>query len=121
MAWYVDDVKISHMESSVVDEVISNIEEHFGKMTMNKEKKFDYLGMNVSFEKDKKIKIEMKEQILEAIEAFGEELNGTVTSPTPKHIFRLMTQARDSIRKGGILFTALQQNYSTLKKSTPRH
>ena len=36
--WYVDDNKISHVNSQVVDQVITDIEKKFGKMTVKREK-----------------------------------------------------------------------------------
>ena len=89
IAWYVDDVKVSHLHEPVVDEVIQAIEKHFGKMEVNKSKTFDYLGMNIVFTEDKKISIEMKEQIRDAISSFGEDIRGEVSSPTPKHLFHV--------------------------------
>ena len=43
IAWYVDDVKISHLDKKVVDDVIQEIETHFGNMEVNKNKTFDYI------------------------------------------------------------------------------
>ena len=34
ICWYVDDTKISHEDSKVVDSVIKELEEGFGKMTL---------------------------------------------------------------------------------------
>ena len=34
IVWYVDDNKISHVDSKVVDQIILAIEEKFGKMTV---------------------------------------------------------------------------------------
>ena len=36
IGWYVDDNKISHVDSKVVDEIIALIESHFGKMTVTR-------------------------------------------------------------------------------------
>ena len=89
IVWYVDDVKVSHCEEEVVDEIVKEIEKHFGPMKVNKNKTFDYLGMNVTFTNDRKIEIEMKKQIQEAIDSFGEAIQGEVSSPTPKHLFHV--------------------------------
>ena len=87
IVWYVDDVKVSHMEEAVVDDIVKVVEEHFGEMKVCKDKTFDYLGMNITITADKKIQIEMKAQIEDAIKSFGEDVQGTVTSPTAKHLF----------------------------------
>jgi Reverse transcriptase (RNA-dependent DNA polymerase) len=46
IVWYVDDNKISHVNPSVVSNVISKIEERFGKMTVTRGKEQSFLGMN---------------------------------------------------------------------------
>ena len=43
--------------------------------------------MNLRITEDKKVEIEMEAQLMETIEAFGEELEGEVTSPVQHHIF----------------------------------
>jgi len=67
IAFYVDDNKISHKDPKVVQKVISEIEKHFGKLTVQTGSEFDFLGMDVKLRNDKKIEISMKKQISEAI------------------------------------------------------
>ena len=45
--------------------------------------------MNKQITEDKKIEIEMEDQMMEAIELFGEELEGKVTSTAQHHLFQL--------------------------------
>ena len=90
IVWYVDDVKVSHKDKKVVHGFICDIEGHFGEMKVNDSSSFDYLGMNITVnKKESKLMIEMKNQIKEAIEAFGEHFTETVTSPTAKHLFQV--------------------------------
>jgi hypothetical protein len=54
VAWHVDDLKVSHVKPSVVDQFISDMENEFGKETpLNKSrgKVHDYLGMTLDFSK----------------------------------------------------------------------
>jgi len=55
IAFYVDDNKISHKDPKVVQKVISEIEKHFGKLTVQTGSEFDFLGMDVKLRNDKKI------------------------------------------------------------------
>ena len=88
IVWYVDDVKVSHMEQSVLDDITDMMQEHFGKMDIVKGDEHSYLGMNITINRKKKIiEIDMKQQLLEAIEAFDGEIKGEVVSPAAKHIF----------------------------------
>ena len=89
IVWYVDDVKVSHAEKTVVDGVIVNIEKYFGPMKVSREKTQDYLGMNITITDDKFLEIEMKAQIKDAINSFSDPIEGKVTSPTPRHLFEV--------------------------------
>ena len=45
--------------------------------------------MNIQITEDKKIEIEMEDQLMEAIELFGGELEGKVTSPAQHYLFQV--------------------------------
>lgn len=60
ITWYLDDTKISHVDPKVVDSIIETLEEKFGKIKIKRDFHHDFLGMNISFVKDKKVKICMK-------------------------------------------------------------
>ena len=57
--------------------------------------------MNLRITEDKKIEIDMEDQLMEAIDIFGEELEGEVTSPAQHHLFQVNEDADplDKIRK----------------------
>ena len=71
IVWYVDDNKISHIDSKVVDQIIVAIEEKFGKMTVKRGKDHVFVGMDTSFTEDQKERETMKSYLEEAITAFG--------------------------------------------------
>ena len=54
--------------------------------------------------------IEMKNQIKEAIEAFGEHFTDKVTSPTAKHLFQVDDKYPLLDEKQAKLFTVSQQS-----------
>eukprot|EP00957_Ditylum_brightwellii_P090283 6875761-Ditylum_brightwellii.AAC.1 len=83
LTWYVDDNKLSHVDSKVVDDILEKITEHFGELTRTRGDEHTFLGMKLKI-KDKKI-VYMREQLKEAMEAFGEELgHDEVVSPAGK-------------------------------------
>ena len=47
--WYVDDNKISHVDTKVVDKVIETIEEKFGRMSQTKGYEHNFLDINIKF------------------------------------------------------------------------
>ena len=85
ISWYVDDNKISHKDPKVVDEVIKEIESHFGPMKCSRGDKHKLLGMNIEIDRKRKVlKVDMKELLSEAITKFevsGEIINSTVPHP----------------------------------------
>ena len=49
--------------------------------------------MNVQITEDKKIEIEMEDQLMEAIELFGEKFEERVTSPAQHHLLQVNEDA----------------------------
>ena len=86
IVWYVDDVKISHAEEKVVRQVISDIERPFGKMNVTIGKEHEYLGMKVRITDDRKIEIDMREQIDEILESFGYNIEDGASTPAARHL-----------------------------------
>ena len=88
IAWYVDDNKISHKDPGVVTEVLDAIKEHFGELVVSRGNKHDLLGMKIIMNrKDKTVTIDTRDQLKEAFEMFGEELDETVVTPARKNLF----------------------------------
>ena len=86
MVWYVDSNKVSHMDPAVVDSQIKMIEKHFDKLTVTRGKSFNFLGIDFDVN-NKKISMTMKKLLEEAIELFGEAVDGSVTNPANKDLF----------------------------------
>ena len=53
IVWYVDNVKISHTNNSVVSNIIKYIQEEFGNITVSRGNSRTYLGMDIEFLKIK--------------------------------------------------------------------
>ena len=82
-----DDVKVSHKDAKVVEEVVNLCKKHFGDFEVSRGKSHDYLGMKLTIGDDKKLCIDMRPQIKQAIESFGENIEGEVSTPAAKHLF----------------------------------
>ncbi len=57
IVWHVEDLKISHEDSKVIDSIIESLNEEYGKvdeMTVRRGKVHDYLGMILNFSQKKK-------------------------------------------------------------------
>ena len=70
IVWYVDDNNTWHMQSSVVDDVIKEIEDHFGKLMVTRGKEHVFVGMNIKFIDKGRVSIIMKDYITESMEVF---------------------------------------------------
>ena len=87
ITWHVDDKKISHTDENVVTDIIHELENYFGTFTVTRGKKHSYLGMNIEVREDKKIALDMIEEIKKIIEGFSETITGSVTSPATRDFY----------------------------------
>ncbi len=58
--WQVDDLKITHVDASVVTEVIKSVDKEFGveaPITINRGKVHDYLGMTLDYSEEGKVSV----------------------------------------------------------------
>ena len=63
IAWYVDDIKVSHEKQSVVDKILETIEKRFGGLTITRGDEHEYLGMKIKYNKNETVTIDMKEYV----------------------------------------------------------
>lgn len=87
ITWYVDDLKISHVHSAVVGRIIAMVELHYGKMTVTRDKKHVYVGMDIDFIGDGKVTLHQKVHLEECIVDFGEDATTKVSSTAQCHLF----------------------------------
>ena len=106
--WYVDDNKVSHKDTKVVDDVLEMIRGHFGDITVSRGEEHTFLGMNIKVRKDKKIEIEMKDQLKETIDMFEtfeeNKIEEIVTSPAQKLLRECNDECPKLERRKGDLF-----------------
>ena len=89
ITWYVNNLKISHIESSVMDEAINDIESYFGKMNVARGLTHKYIGIDIEFTGDDKVTFFQKERLLEYIEAFEEDIITSMASLAQKGLFNV--------------------------------
>ena len=92
LIWHVDDMKISHGDSRVVDGIIRMLEEEFGKevpLTIRQGKIHDYLGMNLDFSLDNKVQISMEDYIKNMLAELPADMDGIATTPAAEHLFKI--------------------------------
>ena len=103
ICWYVDDMKISHVDPQVVSDVIGKIEGEFGKMTVTRGKKHRFVGMDIEFKEDKTVWITMIDYITECFEAFGEPIVKGANTPAKHNLFEVGDDIKLSEEKMDVL------------------
>jgi hypothetical protein len=91
VAWHVGDLKVSHVQSSVVDQFIADMEGEFGKETpLNKSrgKVHDYLGMTLDFSKSGEVTVTMIDYIKGILHDAPKEMRGLAATPAASHLFQ---------------------------------
>ena len=92
------------MEAKVVDDFINDFKKHFGELVVTKVRKHTCLGVNINIPEDKKVEINMKEQFLESIQAFGGNIEEKVTAPASIHLFIINKQAQQLDKEKSEIF-----------------
>ena len=67
ITWHVDDLKISHIDKEVLEDLITQLEGTFGNdgpLTVHRGKIHDYLGMWLDYSLDGKVQVQMFDYIL---------------------------------------------------------
>ena len=85
ITWYVDNLKVSHVESPVVDIVIIN--SYFKNMSVTRGTKHKYVGIEIELTHNGKVALFRKENLLKFIKTFGEDLTTPAASPVQKGLF----------------------------------
>ena len=92
LVWHVDDMKISHADSRVVDTIINMLEQEFGKeapQTICCGKIHDNLGMTLDFSITGKVRIRMEEYITNMLTELPADMDGMATTPAAEHLFKI--------------------------------
>jgi len=70
MVWYVDDNKLSHKDSKVVDKVLAMVEKYFPGLVVERGQTLNFLGMELAFIGNKKVKVGVKKYLGGLVEDF---------------------------------------------------
>jgi hypothetical protein len=90
IAWHVDDLKISHVDSKVVTSILKLLDAEFGKeeqLSIVRGKQHDYLGIHFDFSTAGDVAIDQIEYLRSIIADMPEEMIGTTATPSAAHLF----------------------------------
>ena len=96
------------------------MKKEFGDIKITRGKKHVFLGIDIEITPQKTIEIDMSAQLQEAIEMFGEEINGIMSSIATHNLFKVTEDAEplDS-RKQEILHSVTAKLLFITKRGRP--
>ena len=83
ITWYVDHLKVSHVDQGVVYEIVQKINDKFGDLSVTKGEHHTYLGMGITYNEDQTVSISMDEYVEEVIDTFSNESEIISKTATP--------------------------------------
>ena len=96
IGWHVDNIKLSHVENSVAEAVLAELEKEFGKeapLTVTQGKVHEYLGMKIDFLQDGKVIFSMEDYIEALLAEMPDDLKkGSATTLAANHLFTVNPQ-----------------------------
>jgi len=90
IAWHVDDLKISHLDPIVVEHIVDQLNERYGKeepISVHHGPTHDYLGMQLDFSKPKQLVVTMTQYIQNVLADAPPDMEGTASTPAANHLF----------------------------------
>ena len=89
ICWHVDDLKISHVDQQVLEDLVDELEVKYGKMTVTRGRKHTYVGIDIIYNDDGTVTIDMIEYLKEAVNEFPEDVTKEVPSPAALYLFEV--------------------------------
>lgn len=88
--WWVDDLKISHVDQSVIEAILARLNERFGKeqpLTVSRGRIHDYLGMRFDYTVPGQVQVTMFDFIDNFLNEVPSDMKGERATPAPNHLF----------------------------------
>ena len=125
VGWHVDDLKVSHKDSTVVDQFLQWVDDTYGsigEVKVTRGKVHDYLGMTLDYTVPGQVSIHMDDYVEKMLEAFPQEcLQGTkVASPWSDNLFKVSQHSVQLPQEGKEQFhTTVAQGLFLCKRARP--
>jgi hypothetical protein len=90
IVWHADDLKLSHVKQSVLDDVADKLNVKYGQETalvMHHGKIHNYLGMTIDYSEDGKVKFIMTDYVQGILDEAPDNMNGTAVTPAASNLF----------------------------------
>lgn len=90
--WHIDDLKVSHVEQAVLEDIASWIDRKYGQQTpivVHRGKIHDYLGMTIDYSEDGKVKFMMADYVDGILDEAPVEMSGVAVMPAALDLFTI--------------------------------
>ena len=119
--WNVDDLKISHVDSNAVGDIIELSDKEYGQdpetpLTVHFGKMHNYLGMTIHYNTKGKVVFTMFDYIQDVFDEPPEEFHGQTETPAANHLFDVDKESENMNKENGSLFNQLLDKLMYLSK-----
>ena len=117
VAWHVDDLKVSHVEESALDDFIAMMEDEFGTdapLSVSRGLVQEYLGMTMDFSEKGRVVIKMSDYVKTMLHNAPPSMDGEAVTPAATHLFKVNTddpKVLDKERKDLFVHLVMQGLY----------
>ena len=122
IGWHVDDLKISHVDKHIVEEIITGLNERYGKETpisVHRGPVQEYLGMRIDYTQKGKVSFSMPQYIDDLLSECPDSImKGTSTTPAANHLFQVDEDAEKLNAMDAVLYHHLVAKLLYLGKRT---
>jgi hypothetical protein len=101
--WHVDNLKISHVDPTVVTDITEQLQIKFGKeapLSVMRGQTHDYLGMTLDYNISGKVQIKMIDYIENMLAKLPTDMDGESVTPAPNHLFEVNSESPEMLNKG---------------------
>jgi hypothetical protein len=116
ICWHVDDLKISHVSQEVLEDIIRQLEAKYGAMTITRGNKHVYVGMNIIYNEDRTVTIDMVDYVKETIAEFPDNKEKTSITPAAAYLFEVDEECEKLCSEKSVLFHKLVAKLLFLSK-----
>jgi hypothetical protein len=88
--WHVDDLKLSHVQQSVLEDLVDSLNQRYGKLdplTVTCGDIHDYLGMMLDYSTPGQVSVRMDDYVRDLLEEAPDDMEGTAATPAADHLF----------------------------------
>ena len=95
ITWHADDLKLSHVDPSILDAFLDDVNQVFRKespVVVQKGPHHDYLGITLDYSSIGKVIMDMKQYIDKVLAEAPPDIKGVAQTPTGEHLFKVNTE-----------------------------